>query len=135
MAPTAKNTKSRAFGWLAAAVAALALPSVACGPITPVTPTWKNDIRPLLVSRCIRCHDDPGRADPVSKTIAPPAALYNFNYVDIPSPRPMGIQLLIDKGVKSVDGTRVGTRMPPPPAEALEDWQIETLQGWTINPI
>lgn len=125
-------------GLLATALS-LALSSVACGPIVPVSPTWANDIRPLMVSRCIRCHDEPGRIDPDSKATKNPflgiAAIPNLNYqnfADIPSASLSLVKLSAD----AVKGKLPGgiPRMPPPPAEVLEDWQIDMLQAWCDYP-
>ena len=119
---------------LLVAAAAFGFSSVACGPLTPVSPTWKDDVRPLLVSRCIRCHDGQMRKD---QSIAEPKfapAAYNFDYPDLPSPLPTGLALLVGPvGLGSLDGTNV-RRMPPPPNEALEEWQKEIIKTWATDP-
>jgi hypothetical protein len=98
--------------------------------VAPTNPTWEHDIHPLLVARCIRCHQGKGNVDPVSK--GPP--LYDFSYATFdPSSQPMGIMVLRMFGVQAVRGG-FARRMPPPPAEALEDWQIEMLETWIKNP-
>jgi hypothetical protein len=110
------------------------LSSAGCGPIAPVSPSWKNDVRPLIVSRCLRCHDGSGKGDPsVERSMGGHG--FNFNVPpDLPSPLPAGLMYLKDLGSKVVrgDGYR---RMPPPPLEALQDWQIDIIDGWAITPL
>ena len=33
--------------------------STGCGLETPANPTWTEDVRPILMSNCARCHTDP----------------------------------------------------------------------------
>lgn len=106
----------------------------ACGPVAPTNPTWEHDVHPFLVARCLRCHDDPGRIDPLTGGVAPPASAYNFNYATLPSPLPAGLAILQGLGPNSLRGTGVPRRMPPEPAEAAEDWQIDMLANWALNP-
>jgi hypothetical protein len=109
--------------------------TAACGPITPVNPTWKDDIRPLIVSRCLRCHDGSTNGD-VQVTGSTAGQAFNFSAPeDLPSPLPPGLMLLQSMGVKAVKGElKPLRRMPPPPNEALEDWQIEILELWATSP-
>ena len=117
---------------VASALSALGLP--ACGPAAPANPTWENDIRPFVVARCIRCHDDPPRMDPAIADPKLVPAAYNFNYATAEQPLQAGLMVLQLLGAKSLRGEDVPRRMPPPPAEAVEDWQIEMLENWARNP-
>lgn len=45
---------------LAAALAAAAL--TACAPEVPETPTWTEDVRPIVLANCVRCHTPPAIA-------------------------------------------------------------------------
>ncbi|MES1157687.1 MAG: hypothetical protein ABUL67_01180 [Haliangium ochraceum] len=121
-------------GWL---ILAGVLGVSGCGPLVPLSPTWKDDIRPLVVARCVRCHDDPPRGDPASKQPATPSAAFTFNYPSdvVLDPLPVGLSILKLQGGDSVRGKLAPLRrMPPPPAEALEDWQIEMLDNWAYKP-
>lgn len=124
------------------AVVALGLP--ACGPSVPANPTWVADIRPLLVARCIRCHNAQGGIDPLTAklvtwgAVAPIPAAYNFDFPTITTPLNTQLNFLKMFGPKSVRGEYPPglppKRMPPPPAENLQDWEIELLDNWANNP-
>ena len=118
----------------------------ACGPTAPEHPTWEADVRPIIVSRCVRCHNAQDKATPCaqidSKVTGPLAALapmFNFDYAslaDLMGPGATGDFVLL-----KTSSIYVGSKapaplfMPPPPAEALSDWQIETLDKWGKNPL
>ncbi|MBC8131764.1 MAG: hypothetical protein H7X95_02190, partial [Deltaproteobacteria bacterium] len=90
----------------------------ACGgPVAPADPTWTRDIYPLMVARCIRCHDGPPRIDP--KFNKPTA--WNFNYETLSDPIQPFLSILKDMGPRAVRGEIPGApnlpnkaRMPPP---------------------
>jgi hypothetical protein len=128
------SMKTLFAGILLAGGSALGL--TACGPTVPDSPTWKDDVRPLLLARCIRCHDNPpgppdrpatfsmnyaefSQIPPMSAPLGPP------NYAPGPFLTMMGLAARGDSGPR---------RMPPPPSAALEDWQIELLDNWAVNP-
>jgi hypothetical protein len=103
----------------------------ACGADVPANPTWANDVRPLMVARCIRCHDTTQRGDPLSLSGAVALDSFNYeNFTDIPGPVVTLLQMQV--GLVSLD---TSSRMPPPPAAKLQDWQIETLQHWCNHPM
>ncbi|MEP6653529.1 MAG: hypothetical protein ABJA82_09240 [Myxococcales bacterium] len=107
------------------------------GPVAPANPTWEHDIHPLLVARCIRCHEGAGNLDPLTPpgplSHAAPVGL-NFDYPTLPVPVPPSISVLSVSGPMSVRGPNgLLPRMPPPPAEALEDWQIDMLANWAVE--
>jgi hypothetical protein len=118
--------------------AAMALGLGGCGPVVPDRPTWQHDIRPLMVARCIRCHNDPGGVDPLTANAVPAwgakpplVLLYNFDFVTLPNPVPQQLTALQALGPKSVRGSP--HIMPPPPAEKLEDWEIQLLDNWAAE--
>jgi hypothetical protein len=41
------------------ALAALAAMAAACAPEVPEQPTWTEDVRPILLANCVRCHSPP----------------------------------------------------------------------------
>ena len=111
----------------------------ACGPVVPLNPTWKDDVRPLVVARCVRCHDNPPRLDPAlvdNNPATPDTPLTSFNEPpDFVITIPPGGGLLLLWGSGPARLRLSGrTRMPPPPAAALEDWQIEMLEAWAAVP-
>ena len=101
----------------------------------PEHPTWDDDVRPLMVARCIRCHG-PGGVDPASaklnSKVASAGIQLDYQYLsDVPP-------TVMDKLKKMGDAAR-GTlspwpRMPPAPAAALEEWQIQMLDNWAKDP-
>jgi hypothetical protein len=111
--------------WLAWVVS-LGLGNGACGSGVPAQPTWQNDVRPLLVARCIRCHDDPPRGDPGAAM-----AEGNFNYqtVDdvVAAAGALGILQTVAPMRVHLSGT---LHMPPAPAASLQDWEAEILDNW-----
>lgn len=113
-----------------AMVAALALAVAGglsgCGPSVPANPTWDADVYPLLKARCIRCHDTTGRGDPVTP---PRNAPTNFNLVATAQVYRMSFPQAVRGPI-----TGTSTRMPPPPAEKLADWEIQILDNWSKEP-
>lgn len=111
----------------------------ACAADGPANPTWADDIHPLMVSRCIRCHDDPGQVDPASAATGiailkvPGTPSFNYaNFGDIPqTPNLMYLTIAAKYARGEVTGI---PRMPPPPAAELADWQIDMLDRWGKNP-
>ncbi|MEP6653528.1 MAG: hypothetical protein ABJA82_09235 [Myxococcales bacterium] len=109
----------------------------ACSPAAPTNPTWEQDIHPLIVARCIRCHYEGGNLDPLTTGLshATPKIAYNFNYPTLANPPQDGLKVLkalVSPAVRGPRGPK--QRMPPPPAEALEDWQIDMLANWAAQP-
>jgi len=103
-----------------------------CGAAVPANPTWEDDIRPLLVARCVRCHS-PGGGDPGYLGGAPGVS---FDYATYDAASAAGVVTFM-KGSDLLPGATADTRsgkMPPPPAARLADWQIETLDRWLKNP-
>ncbi|HEX2660331.1 MAG TPA: hypothetical protein VHU40_18755 [Polyangia bacterium] len=96
-----------------------------CGPDVPAHPTWEHDVWPIVRARCIHCHYAMDPSQPL-KSDAP-----NFDYADFAAASAAGVvDILATAGVSDV---RLG-RMPKPPAEPLDDWQIEILSRWAQNP-
>lgn len=99
-----------------------------CGAAVPEHPTWQDDVRPIMVARCVRCHDATlGESDPLSQMGKP--AIGNFSYASFSDFTDN------DKGYLSLAPTYIQSsaplvEMPPPPAAKLADWQIETIKNF-----
>lgn len=91
------------------------------------------------MARCVRCHNSAGengagQVDPLSAKTGlsklNEAAVPSFDYVyfsDIAaSPANTFLKLL----PTFVKGSAALSRMPPPPAAALEDWEVQTLENF-----
>jgi hypothetical protein len=101
-----------------------------CGADVPEKPTWEADVRPIMLARCVRCHDAVGERDPLSQMDVP--AIGNFSHVSFSdfTPADMGLIKLAPTWIQSDDPLMA---MPPPPAAKLADWQIETIVRWTMT--
>jgi hypothetical protein len=114
-------TTSRALlltGFLAAVSAA-----AGCGEDIPANPTWADDVRPLMVARCIRCHQTNPVGDPGGGV-----ATGDFDFESISDFDAADLALSRESG----DQARMGY-MPPAPAARLADWQIEILERWSSH--
>src|SRR3569623_189461 len=113
-------TTMRTLMLLIAGLGAAAL--AGCGANVPEHPTWQDDVRPIMVARCVRCHDAAlGETDPWGRH-----AVGNFSSASF-------------SDISDTDKTLFATApalmqtdvplsvMPPPPNAKLADWQIETL--------
>ena len=143
--------KPRKLPWTAGAIRPTLLPALrralliaglglsatlgACGG-APEHPTYDEDVRPLLVARCLRCHGQPGQVDPLSAKTNSKLAISGLR-LDYPylSDVPEGLMAKL----KVLGGYARGEapnlpRMPPPPAAALEDWEIQMLDNWGKDP-
>lgn len=128
-----KNTRIRESLVLAAAAIAI---TAGCGePTAPASPTWEQDVRPILVARCIRCHYAvPGNVDPkATSPVAKVPTVHSFNFARFQDIGADNLTIL-KLAAKCARGELPGFMMPPPPAEKLETWQIETLDNWAKNP-
>ena len=90
---TAAKVRSLAIGVIAFSAAAL---SAGCNlePDALSKPTYEADVRPIFMSRCIRCHGSPPLADqvvtPPSGT-APPTVRFDFSRIRIATPTGNGL--------------------------------------------
>jgi hypothetical protein len=107
----------------------------ACGG-PPEHPTYDEDVRPLLVARCLRCHGQPGEVDPLSAKVnarlTSVGLLLDYPYFsDVPDTLLPKMKMLGAYARGEAPGL---PRMPPPPAAALEDWEIQMLDNWGKAP-
>ena len=108
----------------------------ACGG-APEHPTYDEDVRPLLVARCVRCHTDPGQVDALSAKavgldeVAVPSLDYPY-FGDLMNSPAKGFVKSMPNYVRGPVGPI--PRMPPVPAAALEDWEIKVLENWAKDP-
>ncbi len=107
--------------------------AVGCGPDVPAQPTWEADVKPIILARCVRCHNG---------NFGDPEYLSGSSGVDFRYPSFAMIPAMYytpGQGTSWDDAVHgrselAGIRMPPPPMAALEDWQLQTFINWTKKP-
>jgi hypothetical protein len=132
-----KNTDFRA---LVAFVVTVGAATVAAGcnlePSVAGVPTYEADVKPILESRCIRCHGDPPLH--FNNPLATPTDrfdLYECPAVDGSA----GACTRAAKDVAAIMATYITapsdsiTHMPPAPAAPLSPYQIDTITKWAAE--
>lgn len=130
---------------IAVLAASLAGALSACGPEDPpADPGFEADVKPIMLSRCVRCHGADGKLDgdpndPTKYASPGPPPNGYFDRYDDPAGcmtvaggpcRGAGFyaaQMLIYVRMKGAG------RMPPPPAPELTDHQIKILERWAAQ--
>jgi hypothetical protein len=126
---------------LAAAVPALSLSG--CSPEVPANPTYAQDVMPIFMARCVRCHDETLRGEvppPGYPDKGPPKICHLNRYPSEPvgcmpgtPPCSVGASACVTGGTMAgrVDpSTSDDQRMPPPPADALNDYESAVINKW-----
>ncbi len=129
---------------LALALAPLA--AGACSPVAPQTPTYANDVQPILSAHCARCHGPWGDGggqwlDPTIAPRVPRGLCYLDSYDDRGDCAP------VDGGAMSPTCQRGAhscatlgyflsflPTMPPVPSAQLNDWEKDILKRWGADP-
>jgi hypothetical protein len=138
---TAANFRTLAMAVIAFSAAAL---SAGCNlePSAPGNPTYEADVRPIFMSRCVRCHGVPGLGDPMSLSGAAPPSSPRFDvYADTNCDPDAGSTAACIRGAAfaakatlfepvllHLDQKSGG--MPPYPAPALTSYQRDTILKW-----
>ena len=141
-------TTTRIFTALAIVAAAAALAG-GCSeyPGAPDEPTYDAAARPVLMSRCVRCHGSPVQNDPTSELL-PPIAKYMGYAPDALRQKPnpairfdvydSGTDFVGAKAEAGAIGLYLGDMAPlpmPPPPAALSNYERDTLIRWSKNPV
>jgi hypothetical protein len=118
---------------------------VACAPDVPATPSFQQDVMPVLAANCLRCHGAPTiggapegfRLDSFSDVIVRERLFPAGDPAcDPPSPDPGCFPIVIAGAATMADtaAVRVGDDdRPMPPRFQLDDHQIELLENWAAT--
>jgi hypothetical protein len=125
----------------------------ACSPSRPASPTFSEDVRPILVAHCTRCHGAGGMLQGDTASISgyqtPPVDGFFEDYQDqgdctqadggaLPTPPACkhGAHAYATTYVSRWNGYVFPTRlMPPAPAAPLDDYELDVLNRWIENPV
>jgi hypothetical protein len=125
--------------------ALLALGAAACSPpAAPDSPTYANDVQPIVFARCFRCHGAGGNLNMDPKAADTAEAIgfigqYQDNTTLCGPPNDAGAVSLTCQGAASLAKTMAARvalgdndilRMPPQPSARLSDRQIEIITRW-----
>ncbi len=128
----------------ARAIGALAMwtTTLACTPEVPANPTYTNDVQPILIAHCVRCHGAGGTLNAmlVNGALQAPRACYLQRYETTGdcSTTPIDCQMgagsmycapMIPGRINRTDASR----MPPPPSDPLTDWEKDVINRWVAN--
>ena len=121
----------------------LGMAALGCSPEVPAMPTFAKDVSPILTAHCVRCHDETFRTDPMSKTALPLPVLCHLNRFEATgdctasgTTCSYGAQFcvgMIGPRITAPEGATL--RMPPAPADPLNDWEKDVLTRWVANPL
>jgi len=115
-----------------AVLAALAMAGPACAPQPPATPSWDQDVFPILRGNCLHCHGE---------TAETTAQLLSWRFdvcsATLPGFAEVGVAPATDvvlhlDHILGVVRSRTADRpvMPPAPAFPLFDYEVTVLKNW-----
>jgi len=136
----AANFRAFVIGAVACVTAAL---SAGCNlePGATGKPTYQADVRPIFMSRCIRCHGSPPIQDPTSKLPLPVPTFMRLDvFGDTNCDTDASAANCVHGAAYEAMGKRFSTflvtyagmalQMPPAPAPRLTSYQIDTIVNW-----
>ena len=122
----------------------LVVAALGCSPEVPAVPTYTKDVGPILAAHCARCHnaDFTPVLDPIAGMNKVPLLCHLHSFEDTGDCSTAGpacrsgaktcaalIPTLITEAVPDL------RRMPKPPSDRLNDWEIDVLLRWAANPV
>lgn len=118
---------------------ALVVSALACAPQAPASPTYTKDVQPILAAHCVRCHNETFFIDPAVGKMPAKCHLNRFETTGNCDPDAGAITCSYGAGDRQCAGTLPlyltiddeNTRMPKPPSDRLNDWEIDVLTRWS----
>jgi hypothetical protein len=118
---------------------------VGCGQnAVPENPSYARDIQPLMDAHCVRCHGGGGKLNgdpdvpPHFKPPFCPPVTDGGTYTCAPLlgnfTTQAGLMPYVALGAKQMQ-SYLDYPMPPPPSEALDDFETKLLLKWAANPL
>jgi hypothetical protein len=113
--------------------------TLGCSPPVPATPTFTKDVKPIFDAHCVRCHGAGGSLNVVPPSVTAPKSCYLNMFATegdctvTSPPCKMGAMAALCFGLAAnyIDLPDNATlRMPPLPAEPLNDWEKEVIKTW-----
>ena len=132
----------------ARAIGALALltTTVACTPEVPASPTYTNDVQPIFIAHCVRCHGagDMLHAMLLTGGLRSPRLCYLQRYDnegDCSNPNDLttckpgaGFSQCVGLAASYVTApSESPMRMPPAPSDPLTDWEVQVIAKWATG--
>jgi hypothetical protein len=116
---------------------------VACTPQAPATPSFQQDVLPILAASCVRCHGypviggapDEFRLDTFEDTLVRAGTPNPGCGPDLANPDAEVIICGAATYAQTIPFRIRDEARPMPPRFPLDDYQIETLENWARDPV
>lgn len=116
----------------------------ACAPAVPANPSFQQDVAPILAANCVRCHGYPTiggsppsfRLDAFADTVVKSGSVATDTACG-PSSDPAARTVLCGAVTQAeLSAQRIrDDDSPMPPRFPLDEFQIETLEAWALDPV
>jgi len=114
-----------------------------CSPEVPSMPTYTKEVANILNAHCARCHSEnlAGVLDPTTGDVVSPKLCHLNRFENVgdctTGTCSYGASASVCAGMFASLITNPDdlVRMPKPPSDRLNDWEIDVLTAWAKNPV